>query len=596
MRDKKTWAVAPADPAGVADGHPNPVRILHLEANLNDAELVSAEIRGARIACVLQRVETHAAFLQALEGEGWDLILSDFSMLAFDGLSALRLARKKRAEVPFIFVSGTLGEEAATEALKEGATDYVLKTRLSNIVPAVVRALSEAADRAARERALRTEEARVYQLAFFDALTGLPNRVLFEDRLAISLSQARRADRGVALLFLDLDKFKIINDTLGHPAGDQVLQRVAERLSACLRESDTAAHWSGDEFTVLLTDLGAEQAEVAQGALMVAEKIRRALAEPLALDAHAVRVTGSLGIALCPWDAATGTDLIRHADTAMYHAKGQGRDACEFFTAEMTLAMRQRLSVETGLRYAIERGELALDYQPQAEAATGRWVGVEALLRWERPDQGRLMPSTFIPLAEENRQILGIGDWVLKEALRQVGAWRAEGLSVPRLAVNVSPVEIRQPDFVERIQAVLKEIGPPGLCLEIEITESVLMEDSEIMHARLRAIRDLGVRLCIDDFGSGYSSLRYLKRWPIDIIKIDQSFIRDLTKNSVDRAIVRAILTLAEALGMDVIAEGVETGEQLAILRESGCKSCQGHYFGHPMPAARFAEMLRAAI
>jgi len=589
----KGGRVAPA--SGSAGFPGKPVRILYLEDNLDDAELVEGEIRGAGIAGPLQRVETGEAFLQALEGEGWNLILSDFSVPAFDGLSALRLARDQRPEVPFIFVSSTIGEEAAIEALKEGATDYVLKGRLSKLVPAVVRALSEAEERAARERALRTEEARVYQLAFFDALTGLPNRALFEDRLAVSLSQARRAGRGVALLFLDLDKFKIINDTLGHPAGDRVLKGVADRLLACLRESDTAAHWSGDEFTILLTDLGAEQAEVAQGALMVAEKIRHALAEPLALDPHAVRVTGSLGIALCPWDAATGTDLIRHADTAMYHVKGQGRDACKFFTAEMTLAMRQRLSLETGLRYAIERGELALDYQPQADAATGRWVGVEALLRWEHPDQGWLLPSTFISLAEENRQILTIGDWVLREVVRQVGAWRAEGLSVPRLAVNVSPVEIRQPDFVERIQAALKEIGPPGLCLEIEITESVLMEDSETMHAQLGAIRDLGVKLCIDDFGTGYSSLRYLKHWPIDIVKLDQSFIRDLSENAVDRAIVRAILTLAEALGMDVIAEGVETSEQLAVLRESGCEVCQGYYFGHPMPAARIAETLRRA-
>ncbi|MGH8509189.1 MAG: putative bifunctional diguanylate cyclase/phosphodiesterase [Gammaproteobacteria bacterium] len=585
-----------AGPASDSEDFPGkPVRILHLEDNLNDAELVEGEVRGAGIAYALQRVETREAFLQALAGEGLDLILSDFGLPSFDGLSALRLARKQCPEVPFIFVSGTIGEEAAIDALRHGASDYVLKARLSKLVPAMKRALSEAEDRAARERALRTEEARVYRLAFFDALTGLPNRALFEDRLAVSLSQARRAGRGVALLFLDLDKFKIINDTLGHPVGDRVLKGVAERLLACLRESDTAAHWSGDEFTILLTDLGAEQAEVAQGALMVAEKIRTALAEPLALEPHAVRVTGSLGIALCPWDAATGTDLIRHADNAMYHAKGQGRDACEFFTAEMTLAMRQRLSLETGLRYAIERGELRLDYQLQADAATGRWVGVEALLRWEHPDQGRLMPSTFIPIAEENRQILAIGDWVLKEALGQAGAWRAEGLSVPRLAVNVSPVEIRQPDFVELVQAALKETGPPGLCLAIEITKSVLIEDSETMHARLRAIRDLGVKLCIDDFGIGFSSLHCLKRWPVDIIKIDQSFIRDLSTNAADRAIVRAIVTLAEELGMEVIAEGVETGEQLAVLRESGCEGCQGYYFGHPMPAARFAEMLRRA-
>lgn len=569
-----------------------PVHILHVENNPNDSELIAAEIRGAGIACALQRVETGATFLQALEGNGWDLILSDFSLPAFNGLAALRLAREHLPQAPFIFVSSTLGEEAAIEALKYGATDYVLKGRLSKLVPAVERALAEAAP---RERALSTDEARVYRLAFVDALTGLPNRALFEDRLAVSLSRARRAGSGVALLFLDLDKFKMINDSLGHPVGDRVLKGVAERLLACLRESDTAARWSGDEFTVLLNDLGNGQAEVGQGALMVAEKIRLALAEPLALDPHAVRVTASVGIALCPWDAVTGTDLIRHADTAMYHAKGHGRDACEFFTAEMNLAMRQRLSLETGLRYAIERGELRLDYQPQADVATGRWVGVEALLRWEHPDQGRLLPFSFIPLAEENGQILAIGDWVLKEALRQMGAWRAGGLSVPRLAVNVSPVEIRQPDFVERIDAALKEIGPPGLCLEIEITENVLMEDSETMHARLRAIRELGVQLGIDDFGTGYSSLRYLKHWPIDIIKIDQSFIRDLSENAVDRAIVRALLTLGAALGMRVIAEGVETREQLAVLRESGCQGCQGHYFGPPMPAARFAETLRRA-
>ena len=675
-------------------------RILLVEDNPNDAELIEAMLAGAGIACTWERVETREAFVEALERGTFDLILSDYSLPAFDGLTALGLTRERCPELPFIVVSGTLGEEAAIESLKQGATDYVMKQRLTRLVPAVERALREREERAAlrcAEQALRAHQerlrnvvdiaplilyqldatatvtfaagrglaalglkaeellgrplgdlfpnlvregqplaplatvievqdaafelrhvplsdpaggvtgvigialdvseqrrsqARIHQLAFYDHLTGLPNRALLEDRLALALLQAHRAGRGAALVFLDLDRFKSVNDTLGHPAGDRLLQATAERLSACLRESDTAARWAGDEFVLLLPDLGRTQPEVAQGALLVADKVRQALAEPFSLAGHELQVTASLGIALFPWDADQVPDLIKHADTAMFHAKSQGRNHCRFFTAEMNRAVCERLSLEHDLRRALKRGELVLDYQPQVDTASGLLVGAEALLRWEHPERGRLPPAAFIPLAEETGQILAIGEWVLREAARQINAWQAVGLIVPRLAVNVSPLQVRQPDFVERVWAAVSASGLPRLSLEIELTESVLMEDSETVRARLLALKDLGFMLCIDDFGTGYSSLRYLKRWPVDMLKIDQSFVREMITDPGYGAVVRAILALAKALKLGVVAEGVETDAQLAFLQQYGCEACQGYYFSRPVSAGRFAEML----
>ena len=688
------------------------LHVLHLEDNPDDAELIEARLAAEGIACAMARVDTRAAFLAALEQGGFELILADYALPTFDGLSAFTLARERRPEVPFIFISGTIGEEPAIEALKQGVTDYVLKQRLSRLGPAVRRALRDAKDRAERQRmeeklrlsdqvfestaegilvtdreariiavnpaftsmtgyslaevagqtpkllrsgrhdadfyramwaslletgqwmgevwnrrkdgeiypgwltisAVRnaqgevthyigacsnlTEkkctEQRIHHLAYYDVLTGLSNRLLFEDRLRLALVQAHRSGAGVAVLFLDLDRFKTINDSLGHPVGDHLLQAVAQRLGKCLREGDTAARWGGDEFMVLLQDLGAGQQAVAQRASVVADKIQQALSEAFTLDGHEILVTPSTGIALYPWDADNATDLIKYADTAMYQAKAQGRNNCQFYAAPMHKAITERLFLENELRRALQRSEFSLHYQPQVDIASACITGAEVLLRWRHPERGDIPPAKFIPFAEETGQILAIGEWVLKTALAQYRAWQAAGLSLPRISLNVSPRQFQQTDFIRRVQALVEEAGPSAWGLELEVTEGMLMQSSEGVCAVLDALKARGVKLSIDDFGTGYACLGYLRCFPIDELKIDQSFVRDITTDPDAAAIVRAIIAMAQGLDLRIVAEGVETKAQLAFLQQLGCPEYQGYLFSHPLPAEAFATLLRS--
>ncbi len=561
------------------------LRILNLEDNPADADLIKAHLTGAGVECVLTRVETRKDFLDALAGDDFDLIVSDYTLPAFDGLSALELVRRRYPRIPFVFCAGTLGEEAAVEALKQGATDYVVKDRLARLAPAVQRAVLEVRERTENKERLR-------QLAFYDRLTGLPNRALIEDRLELAVVQARRAKRGLALLFFDLDDFKSINDSLGHPVGDQLLRDVAERLRTCLRQGDTAARWGGDEFIVLLPDVGARRSEVERGAARVAEKIRETLAPPFALEPYQCLTSASIGIALSPWDGENATELIQHADAAMYQAKREGRNNVRFYAARMNVDVCKRLAFENDLRQAIKRAEFTLLYQPQVDTRSGRVTGVEALLRWEHPVRGVLLPDSFIPLAEQTGQIIGIGEWVLAEAMAQLGAWRAGGIHLPRIAVNVSPLQFRQPGFIDRVRSMIAESRVPSLCLEFELTEGILMQDTDTALEVLEALRELGVGLAVDDFGTGYSSLRYLKRLPIDVLKIDRSFVSNITTDRGDAAIAEAILALARALGLRVIAEGVETEAQRIALDRAGCHECQGYYFSPPLSAEALATLL----
>ena len=424
----------------------------------------------------------------------------------------------------------------------------------------------------------RVEE-QVRSLAYRDSLTGLPNRLLFNDRLSMAVASAHRHRRGVAVLFLDLDRFKVINDSLGHSVGDRLLQEVAERLRGCVREGDSVARLGGDEFTVLLQDVSTPA-----DAARIAEKVLDALRVPVRLDGHELFVTGSVGVSLFPEDGQSSETLIKHADTAMYRAKEQGRDGLQLYTPVMSVAALERLALESGLRRALARNEFVLHYQPILDIAGLRLHGVEALLRWRHPELGLLGPDRFLPLAESTGLLLRIGPWVLAEASRQVRDWQQRGHPELCLAVNMSARQFLQPGLVGTVAAVLEETGLAAAHLEIEITETDAMQNAELMGETLRGLVSLGVRLSIDDFGTGYSSLGYLKRFPIQTLKIDRSFVGDVVADQDDAAIVSAILAMARTLKLHVVAEGVETAEQLEFLSSRGCERAQGFYLGRPLP------------
>jgi len=442
----------------------------------------------------------------------------------------------------------------------------------------------------------RLAEEKIRHMAHHDALTQLPNRTLLQDRVGQAIAKAKRNGEVLALLFIDLDRFKTINDSLGHAIGDRLLQAVARRLLACTRAADTVARIGGDEFVILLGDL--DRPETARH---VAQKVLEALAEPLTLENHNLQVTPSIGIAAYPADGEEVETLMRNADTAMYHAKDAGRNNFQFFTQAMNDAAQQRLQLENDLRQAIERGELMLHYQPQLDLRTGGIVGFEALVRWRHPQRGMVAPSEFIPVAEETGLIGPLGAWVLRAACTQATAWHRAGHSWLQVAVNCSAQQFQEEGFVAAVDDILRASGMPAQRLELEITESVIIHHTEEVNARFQALEDMGVRISIDDFGTGYSSLSYLKRLSIHQLKIDQSFVRDIGSDPNDAAIVSAIVTIAHALGLEVVAEGVETAEQLAFLRAVGCDAAQGYLFSRPLPAADFERLLggwnaRAAV
>ena len=442
-------------------------------------------------------------------------------------------------------------------------------------------------------------EDQIRFLAYYDGLTRLPNRVLFVERLNQALSAAQRQGRILAMLFLDLDRFKRINDTLGHTVGDRLLQAVSERLKKCLRStdtiargdplasSDTVARLGGDEF-ITITDIAR-----GEDAAKIAQRVLEALNEPFKLEAQEIFVTGSIGISLFPHDGKDVETLLKNADSAMYHAKDAGRGTYQFYNTSMNAAAYQRLAMENSLRRALERQEFLLHFQPQIDVATGGIIGAEALVRWRHPELGMVSPGTFIPLAEETGLIMPIGEWVLRAACAQGKAWRDEGLGEMIIAVNLSGRQFRQQPLVHTVDDILKSTGFDPRCLELEITESVLVQSVEDTISALKRLKDMGLRVSVDDFGTGYSSLTYLKRFPIDTLKIDQSFTRDIATDPGDAAITAAIIAMAAGLRMAVIAEGVETGEQRDCLRQRGCRLMQGYLFSRPVPADQFRILLQ---
>jgi diguanylate cyclase (GGDEF)-like protein/PAS domain S-box-containing protein len=428
-------------------------------------------------------------------------------------------------------------------------------------------------------------------LAQHDALTDLPNRLLLKDRLTQAISLARRNHNQLAVLFLDLDGFKHINDSLGHAIGDKLLQSIAASLSASVRKSDTVSRQGGDEFLIMLPEV-----THAADAGTSAAKIITELKKTHSIDEHHLRVTVSIGISTYPENGEDAEALIKNADTAMYHAKQYGRDNYQFFRPDMSLHAVERQSLEGQLRYALERQELLLHYQPKVNLKTGAITSAEALVRWQHPERGLLLPGQFLTIAEDTGMIVAIGQWVLREACRQTREWLDAGLPAVPVAVNISSLEFRSEQFLEGVQVALKNTRLDPSYLELELTETVLMRHAESTAYTLGQLKAIGVRLAVDDFGTGYSSLSYLTRFPLDALKLDQSFVNDITAGSDDAIVVSAVISMGNSLKLRVIAEGVETLEQLAFLQAHGCDEGQGYYFGRPVIAHKFAKLLETGI
>jgi diguanylate cyclase (GGDEF)-like protein len=552
---------------------------------IENADLLSTYIPVRRntdgaIGAVFELYDDVTPFLARIERTQWMVVLGVFAILCV--LYGVLFVIVRHADG--VIQRQYRKRDAAERALRRA--QHTLEQRVEERTLELAR-VNEGLQAEVAER--RLADQRVVHMAHHDALTGLPNRTLFADRVAQAIARAHRRDGRIAVLFLDLDRFKNVNDSLGHAIGDLLLTAVAERLTNCLREEDTAARLGGDEFIISLPDV-ADAGEAAR----IATRILGELAKPFKIAGHQLHADGSIGIALYPTDGGNAETLMRNADTAMYHAKESGRANYQFFSAQMTERVSRRLSTETDLRRALERGEFFLHYQPLIDLGAGRVSGAEALLRWPHTEQRCMSPAEFIPIAEDTGLIIPLGEWVLLEACSQAQAWQARCPGL-RISVNLSARQFRQKDLIGMIERVLGETGLAPTLLELELTESMLMHHAEETVGILERLDEMGVHLAIDDFGTGYSSLSYLKRFPIHSLKIDRSFVRDISSDPDDAAIVTAIVAMARSLNLKVTAEGVETEEQAAFLRSLACHQAQGYHFGHPMPAAEFLARLPAA-
>lgn len=514
----------------------------------------------------------------------------DVAVLSRDDLATTRgdaaQLRENAATLREAKVTAREQEVHAAEAAQATSNSHMINLQQANsrLVVAVIKA-QELADQ------VDLAKVQLDHLAHHDVLTDLPNRVLLKERLNQAVESARSQGRAVAVMFMDLDQFKCINDSLGHAVGDQLLQSVAQRLVGCVRYSDTVSRQGGDEFVLLLPYI-----EHAEDAARSAQKMLAALARPHRIGQHDLHIGVSIGISLFPDDGQDAETLIKSADTAMYYAKENGRNNYKFFEQSMNVKAVQRQSIEAGLRRALERQEFVLAYQPKVNLRSGMMVGVEALIRWQHPELGLLLPAQFVPVAEDCGLILPIGRWVLREACAQARAWIEAGLPPITVAVNTSAIEFRATDFLESIRATLKETGLDPRYLELELTESILMRDPESAGTVLRVLADSGIKLAVDDFGTGYSSLSYLRQFPIDTLKIDQSFVNQMTSNLDDATIVSAVISMGKSLKRRVIAEGVETADQRAFLMAHHCDEGQGYYFSRPVVADTLATLLRTGI
>ncbi len=556
------------------------LHVLLIEDNPGDAILFRSLVDDAGPRSLwLEHVTTLHAGLERLQRTGFDAIITDLHLPDSDGLETLRELVAAAPEVPLVVLSHCDDDPFALELLKHGAQDYLIKGQSDG--PLILKTIRYAIER-------KESDQHFAFLSHYDKLTGLANRELFRDRLHQAMSRAERAGKLVALLFLDLDRFKSVNDTLGHLAGDELLVEVAARLKTCVRKSDTIARLGGDEFTVVLEGLDAPvDAEI------VCRKIIRSLEAPLLLRNHEIYVTTSIGVTFFPTDDIDLNGLLRNADAAMYRAKEEGRNKFHLFTADLSARAVKRLGIESALRHAVERQEFHLCYQPKVSVQTGEILGAEALLRWENPQHGLVSPVDFIPVAEETGLIVPIGEWVLRRACADIRKWHAAGFDHVSVAVNLSARQFRHGELTSIVRRALQDSGIAPRQLELEITESLLMDDTEASQIALNELKALGTSIYLDDFGTGYSSLAYLKKFPIDGLKIDRSFIRDLPGDPDDEAITQAILALSQALRLHVVAEGVENEAQLDFLRRQGCEVVQGFLFSRPLLFDGFLEWLQ---
>ncbi len=559
----------------------SPLKVLIVEDNLDDAALMAYALEQGGCVVAYERVETGEALLAALNDHEWDIVIADYTLPRFNAMEALGIVRRHDISLPFIVVSGKVGDDVAVETMRAGAQDYVLKNNLQRLLPAVRREVAEAV--------LRRQHANsLYRLSHHDPLTGLPNWALMKERLTTALAQAEQCGQTLAVAFMNLDRFKNISDSLGHNAADNVLIEVAQRLTGALGGADTLARLGSDEFVLVLPGVSQEQ-DVAN----FAQKVREALSAPIQTEGHVFHTSASLGIALFPRDGADADLLLRNADTAMYEAKLGGRDTFRFYDPTMHASAVRHLELENDLRGALLKGELEVYYQPLIDLnRDGTITSFEALLRWNHPTRGLVAPNDFIPLAEELGLIVPIGDWVLLEACRTIRGWAERYDLNLRVAVNFSARQFSQPDLTQKIAAVLKATNLPAKNLVIELTESLVMRDIELSTRMLNELKAMGVSIAVDDFGTGYSSLSYLKRFPIDTIKIDKSFVGEISSNPDDAAICQSIIAMGHSLRLKVIAEGVETEGQLGFLAQQKCDSVQGYLFSRPVPAQAAEELL----
>ncbi len=514
-----------------------------------------------------------------------DIVLTDIQMPVMDGIQMSRKIKEIDKGAKIIAITAFGDVDSLIESINLGINHYVLKPIKTEKLTAAIEQFLKDIQMA---RQLRQQNEFILQMAYYDSLTGLPNRQLFKEILHQALAHAQRHKRLLAVLFLDLDRFKVINDTLGHAVGDQLLQAVALRLKKCCRrDEDMVSRRGGDEFIILLPDLGS-----AQEAVNVARKIIDAFALAFVIPGHELFIGTCIGISLFPNDGDDGDTLIKNADMAMYCAKEQGRGRYHLYNPSMDEQAAWRHDMENSLRLAQQRGEFFLNYQPEVNVKTGRVFTVEALLRWKHPELGLVLPKQFIRLAEETGLIMTLGEWVLRTACTQNKAWQAARYPNQRVAVNLSPRQVQSDSLADMVENVLRETRLAPRWLELEVTEEMLLHDFETVIRTLRRLSDLGVHISIDDFGTGYSSLSYIKKLPIHTLKIDQSFVSDITVNPDDSAIAKAIITMAKSLRLNVIAEGVEVEKQMRFLYGINCSKMQGYFFSTPVSAEEFSPFI----
>ena len=553
---------------------------LLVEDNPADVEFLAASLRRQRASDVeMVNVQSLGSATERLGSEKFDIVLLDLHLPDASGLECIDAIQAIDNEIPIVVLSGQDDEEFAVSILNKGAQDYLVKWEGQGRT--ILRSVRYAIER-------KRSELRLNYMAQFDALTGIPNRQYFNDQLTRATARARRDGRKVTLLFLDLDEFKVVNDTLGHDAGDRLLKEVASRIQRSVRTGDVVARLGGDEFAVLLEGLtGPLEVETMASSLLAL------ISQPYHIADRQLDITTSIGITMYPNDSADTQMLLKNADIAMYQAKENGRNNVTFFTERMHAELMEYHELERDIREALRLDEFHVVYQPKVNAHNRRLQGLEALLRWTSPTRGKVSPGTFIPVAEESGHIIPLGYWVLNQVCQTLKTWEEKGLPRVPVSVNVSARQFQQPDFHKRVAQILSAHDIDPALIEIELTEGLVMEDSDAAQMELLRLKRIGLRISIDDFGTGYSCLSYLRRFPIDVLKIDRSFVLEIGVSQDGESIIDAIISLARSLRLETVAEGVETNEQLDFLLERGCHIVQGYLFGVPMEQALIEPLLR---